>query len=151
MIFPSLRTLICQLTLSNVSCTHLMELSRPPFKQRIKPQFRQFHYTKQKWHMSPAYSPLSRPGESKFCGPKKKFGLQNQQEPNRWRKELDQTRMTLPVYGKFKPETVKLGNIPCSSLHDGCALFMANSNKQQLKYEMFHEDSLLVSQPVGEL
>jgi hypothetical protein len=34
--------------------------------------------------------------------------------------------MTLPLYGKFKPETVKIGNIPCSSLHDGCALFMAN-------------------------
>jgi hypothetical protein len=55
--------------------------------------------------------------------------------------------MPLPVYGKFNPKTVKLGNNPCSSLHDGCALFMANSNKQQLKYEMFHEDSLLVSQP----
>jgi hypothetical protein len=59
--------------------------------------------------------------------------------------------MTLPLHSKFKPERVKIGNIPCSSLHDGCVLFMANSNKQQLKYEMFHEDSLLVSQPVGEL
>jgi hypothetical protein len=89
-----------------------MELSRPPFKQRIKPQFTQFHYTIQKWHISPPYSPLSRPGQSKFCGPEKKFGLQNQQEPNHWRKELDQTRMTLPLYGKFKPETVKIWNVP---------------------------------------